>query len=302
MQTLNCFVCGFAQALKALHDRNLIHLDVKLENIMITDDNVCKLGDFGLVVDLNKPNLHQSCEGDSRYIAPELMQAHFTKAADIFSFGITALELVCNLDLPNNGPLWVQLRNGTLPTCLECECANWFVEIMFWVFKRIFPVYASVVSPELQSIVRTSMHPAFGARPSVDALLRMPRFVEILAKRRKFEPIRRLVVSCAVKCHLVNNQNNCPHTRTLARLSAAPRAHPQPNGGLCAPAHRLDGRHPHVRVQFARPKAGGQHTGTHQHLRASQHTEWQRPAAPAPPPLDAAQSRKPFAHAGRLGD
>lgn len=107
------------QAIKALHDRNLIHLDVKLENIMITEDNVCKLGDFGLVVDLNNPNLHQSCEGDSRYIAPELMQAHFTKAADIFSFGITALELVCNLDLPNNGPLWVQLRNGTFPTCLE---------------------------------------------------------------------------------------------------------------------------------------------------------------------------------------
>lgn len=39
-------------ALKALHDQNLIHLDIKLENIMISEDNVCKLGDFGLVADL----------------------------------------------------------------------------------------------------------------------------------------------------------------------------------------------------------------------------------------------------------
>lgn len=40
-------------ALKGLHDQNLVHLDIKLENIMINADNVCKLGDFGLVMDLN---------------------------------------------------------------------------------------------------------------------------------------------------------------------------------------------------------------------------------------------------------
>jgi membrane-associated tyrosine- and threonine-specific cdc2-inhibitory kinase len=37
-------------AVKALHDRDLIHLDIKLENILIDGDNVCKLGDFGLVI------------------------------------------------------------------------------------------------------------------------------------------------------------------------------------------------------------------------------------------------------------
>lgn len=37
-------------AVKALHDRNLIHLDIKLDNILIGEDNVCKLSDFGLVI------------------------------------------------------------------------------------------------------------------------------------------------------------------------------------------------------------------------------------------------------------
>lgn len=54
-------------------------------------------------------------EGDSRYIAPELLQGRFTKAADIFSLGITILELACNLDLPKNGHLWQKLRDGLLP-------------------------------------------------------------------------------------------------------------------------------------------------------------------------------------------
>lgn len=44
-------------AVKALHDQNLIHLDIKSENIMVSEDNVCKLGDFGLVTDLQKVNI-----------------------------------------------------------------------------------------------------------------------------------------------------------------------------------------------------------------------------------------------------
>lgn len=60
-------------------------------------------------------------EGDSRYVAPEIMQFIFTKAADIFSVGITTLELACNMDLPKNGPLWAELRNDKFPTWIECK-------------------------------------------------------------------------------------------------------------------------------------------------------------------------------------
>lgn len=60
-------------------------------------------------------NLEHAMEGDCRYIAPEVLQGYFTKAADIFSLGITLLELACALDLPKNGQLWHDLREGIFP-------------------------------------------------------------------------------------------------------------------------------------------------------------------------------------------
>lgn len=56
-----------------------------------------------------------SSEGDCRYIAPETLEHKFTKAADIFSLGITILELASKLELPKNGYLWHALRSGTVP-------------------------------------------------------------------------------------------------------------------------------------------------------------------------------------------
>ena len=43
------------------------------------------------------------------------MQGQFTKAADIFSLGITILEIACDLDLPSGGEGWHQLRDGKIP-------------------------------------------------------------------------------------------------------------------------------------------------------------------------------------------
>jgi membrane-associated tyrosine/threonine-specific cdc2-inhibitory kinase len=58
---------------------------------------------------------NEATEGDPKYLAKELMQGKFTKAADIFSLGITILEIACDLDLPSGGEGWHQLRDGHIP-------------------------------------------------------------------------------------------------------------------------------------------------------------------------------------------
>ena len=42
------------KALQHLHDHDLVHMDIKPENIFIGMDGICKLGDFGLMIDLAK--------------------------------------------------------------------------------------------------------------------------------------------------------------------------------------------------------------------------------------------------------
>lgn len=37
-----------------MHDNDLVHMDIKPDNIFIVETGVCKLGDFGLVIDLSK--------------------------------------------------------------------------------------------------------------------------------------------------------------------------------------------------------------------------------------------------------
>ena len=54
-------------------------------------------------------------EGDPRYLAPELLTGDFGKPADVFSLGITVLELTGDIDLPRGGDLWHKLRLGTVP-------------------------------------------------------------------------------------------------------------------------------------------------------------------------------------------
>jgi membrane-associated tyrosine/threonine-specific cdc2-inhibitory kinase len=57
-------------------------------------------------------------EGDAKYVAPELIMGgikQFTQKADIFSLGISVLEMAGNLDLPTCGPVWVALRENKFP-------------------------------------------------------------------------------------------------------------------------------------------------------------------------------------------
>ncbi|XP_063702681.1 membrane-associated tyrosine- and threonine-specific cdc2-inhibitory kinase [Culicoides brevitarsis] len=155
------FLLDLLLAIKGLHDQNLIHLDIKLDNILITDDKFCKLADFGLVYDLTRKG--HATEGDSRYIAPEVLQGNFSKAADIFSLGCCVLELACNIELEANGPLWQQLRDGKLPQ-----------------------EFISELSPDLQALIKCMLEPNPSQRPDVNTLLRHPRVAAIQRWRTKF--------------------------------------------------------------------------------------------------------------------
>ncbi|XP_025772495.1 membrane-associated tyrosine- and threonine-specific cdc2-inhibitory kinase [Puma concolor] len=71
-------------ALAHLHGQGLVHLDVKPANIFLGPRGRCKLGDFGLLVELGASGTGEAQEGDPRYMAPELLRGSYGTAADVF--------------------------------------------------------------------------------------------------------------------------------------------------------------------------------------------------------------------------
>lgn len=81
-----------------LHTQNIIHRDLKLDNIFINSDtsNVL-LGDFGLSIKLSNSNLKaNSCIGTPEYMAPELYSGDYDKSVDIYAFGMCLIYLFTN--------------------------------------------------------------------------------------------------------------------------------------------------------------------------------------------------------------
>ncbi len=88
-------------ALGKLHERRIIHLDIKLSNIMVTTDGEIRLIDFGLANHLDLPDLiHESFyepKGTPCYIAPEqFIGIRDDIRSDIFSLGVMMFEMTTN--------------------------------------------------------------------------------------------------------------------------------------------------------------------------------------------------------------
>lgn len=87
---------GMASALAHLHEHGYIHLDFKPENIIVSRDYDPKLIDFDLAVPRpSRPKKGISAGGTLAYWAPEqIARQPVDERADIFSFGVTAYEML----------------------------------------------------------------------------------------------------------------------------------------------------------------------------------------------------------------
>ncbi|KAJ1297855.1 hypothetical protein BS78_01G409600 [Paspalum vaginatum] len=92
-----------------LHERNIVHRDIKCANILVHANGSVKLADFGLAKEITKFNAVKSCKGTVYWMAPEVVNPKKTygPAADIWSLGCTVLEMLTR-QIPYPDLEWTQ--------------------------------------------------------------------------------------------------------------------------------------------------------------------------------------------------
>jgi len=103
------YAIGVASALAHAHSKNLVHCDVKSQNILVDTKGIPKITDFGIAKAVGQSNIQgeeKEVMGSVYYLAPEqALGQKVTPQADVYSLGVVLLKC-----LPVICPLRVILR------------------------------------------------------------------------------------------------------------------------------------------------------------------------------------------------
>ena len=103
-------------------------------------------------------------------MASEILEGTYTKACDVFSLGVTILELATDLDLPNGGYLWHALRE-----------------------EGPDPMLCKDLSPDLRKTLKLMMGRDHERRPTVGQLLQLQSVTSAASARRSRLKMAKLV-------------------------------------------------------------------------------------------------------------
>jgi serine/threonine protein kinase len=101
-----------ALGMRHLHRFNIVHRDLKAENVLINQDDIAKIADFGLSREINIDNGMTIMAGTPKWEAPEVLvgskrkggsggdgskTSRYSKEADVYSYAMTLYEMVTGM-------------------------------------------------------------------------------------------------------------------------------------------------------------------------------------------------------------
>lgn len=157
-------------ALAHCHGQGTCHRDIKPENIIVQQDYVAKLVDFGCACPNHQPQ-GPRCVGTLPFIAPECLTGQSLDAApaDVWSFGVVVLEMVFGLNALSRFLGW---STFCLPPFGECggQLTALFADPSQGV-KQIRSKLSTPLDSEDDAVLARMLHADPLQRPSADALL-----------------------------------------------------------------------------------------------------------------------------------
>lgn len=150
-------------AIKHIHDRKVLHRDIKTQNIFLTKHHIVKLGDFGIARVLkNTMELARTCIGTPYYLSPEIVENRpYNNKSDIWSLGCVLYEL------------------ATLKHAFE---AGNMKNLVLKICRGSYPPVPNKYSFELRSLVAHCFKRSPSERPSINTLLKKPIIQQRISK------------------------------------------------------------------------------------------------------------------------
>jgi serine/threonine protein kinase len=149
---VQCFMIQIIIALNCIHNKNIIHRDLKLSNIMLGEKNKIKIGDFGLATILNKNQKLNHSVGTELYKAPELLNnQEYSYEVDIWALGI-----IMSILLTGSNPF-----------------GNKKKEILENIQnkKNIKPVFRKKISPAAEDLIKQILEEDPSKRPTLNQII-----------------------------------------------------------------------------------------------------------------------------------
>ncbi|KAM4730659.1 serine/threonine-protein kinase Nek5 [Anableps anableps] len=192
--------------LKHIHDRKILHRDIKSQNIFLTSGGMkVKLGDFGIARILNNTlEMARTCVGTPYYLSPEICESRpYNNKTDIWSLGCVLYEL-CSLRHPFEG--------SSLRQLVSKICRG-----------RYTPV-PSRYSHDLRLLVTQLFKVNPRDRPSVSSVLRRPFLEKHVSKHLNTEVMEKMQKARAAERPGAAGRRPTakPDYRVLFRVNAPP--------------------------------------------------------------------------------
>eukprot|EP01138_Halocafeteria_seosinensis_P000577 gb/GECG01000592.1/.p1 GENE.gb/GECG01000592.1/~~gb/GECG01000592.1/.p1 ORF type:complete len:1265 (+),score=182.90 gb/GECG01000592.1/:1-3795(+) len=128
MKQLRKIARQILEGLQHLHKQNppIVHRDIKCENILYSaDTGELVIGDLGLSTQLTTRGHNRgSFTGTPHFMAPELYDEEYDETVDVYSFGLTLLEMCTRGEIPyaectNHAQIYRKLVQNVLPEALD---------------------------------------------------------------------------------------------------------------------------------------------------------------------------------------